>query len=146
MSKLNEIKAKVVECVPSIMELDFGCEFLLVEHGGEQKICGTYVDEVDGVEEIISVDYMHWNGMFRKLPVKDIYKVLGRPIELADVLRTLGQLSDHPTILSTSGEIGKVKDVWGQGFHNCPKWNLSESLENQGEETIDFIHRLLFKE
>lgn len=78
-----------------------------------------------------------------------------RPIRLADVLMVLPETrkqtnpfgheyteSIYYSIATDGAFLWETSDEGSNGMSKC-KWNLYESLEEQDEQTIDFIHELL---
>lgn len=128
MTNLEEVKKKIQEVVPEIMELKFGCKF---------KLKGSnYIDICTGKNE--------WG-------LNDV-EILGRPITLEDVLKAMQSLDDkNPQrhwVINRWGEF--LNDAEGvtplKGFSKVgEKWILGKPLDLQEENTINFLHGILCK-
>ncbi len=150
MTKLQQLKAKIQEAVPEIMELKFGCEVIIQDEEFENKQeIGKFIrlDDKDGkdiwadvaVNRMVLVSgwwkYKVLEGMFVK-------EILGRPITLENVLRAVEK------------ELEDSEDFYvhynGNMFVNPTnvkaEWKLGSPLQDQSEETIDFLHNLIVKE
>lgn len=135
MTKLSE---RIAELVPGIKKLEFGCQvqrypyyvpetlvYLKSYKNGEQEASFIREDAISGTltsrEEIES------------------WVILGRPIQLADVLRAINEAApygysyrvDTDNWLHIEGEMG-------QRF-----WNLATDLDGQSPETKKFLCTLL---
>lgn len=121
-SNLEQLKKKIQEANPEIMEVKFGCE---IRTPFTTYVIGKHTPDKENVIEI-----------------------LGRPIRLADVLLALEneyQAQDKSYAVDGEGTFIFVnKDVemtWVNG-----SWNLkSDSLDKQSPETINFLMELLCK-
>jgi hypothetical protein len=160
--KLSLIREKCIAANPEIVALTFGCEIGITAYDefysgvplviGSTAICKKhkrYKEECYAEEDGCSTtdgavirwgnEEDGWGTMTRK---ESEFKVLGRPIRLADVL--LAILKQDPAnrtklLLESSGQFRQV-------FPNRlgPYWNLrADDLEKQSEETISFLYELL---
>ena len=142
MTKLEQLKKKIVEKVPEIMELKFGCKVWIDDSkkDGEYSIW-EYIGDID----IYSNQDTIWKCLYSTFATNiwsnfqlegKPYVILGREITLADVLRAIDDKINsrsfkvYPNGLLEHG----VKEV---------KWNFSQPLSGQSEETIDFLLTLL---
>jgi len=156
--KIQKIRKACIKANPEIVELKFGCEVMI------RKYKGNDVDMLNGAiskpVQVVSgggytdgFNLVHYINNFGDISVdKDrkpenedgeftygksrIKKIIGRPIRLADIFWTIEFL------------IPKMKIVWdardGLVKNITHKWNLKDdNLENQSEETIEFIYNLL---
>lgn len=137
MTKLNELKEKITEAVPEIMELKFGCE--IETETLKYKHCKSCYQELrEEKKEIIwSINYFikqkkdeiylfNYLDNFQRIDIKEVnLRIIGRPITLEDVL----------VAEKTNLVINRMKIV--------EKWQLNKSLSEQSKETIDFLHKLL---
>ena len=115
--KIEEIRKKAILVNPEIVELKFGCEIKYDNKNVRlvrQGFTGNWL-----LETGLSVD------------ISD-YKIIGRPIRLADVLLAIMRKSDYNN--PTRNETFDLIRLW-----NC----ADDNLENQSEEMITFIHELL---
>lgn len=119
-SNLEIIKEKVIEVVPEILEVKNGC---LVKGGG--------IIWNDGL-------YFNYDEMTDNLDI-DETEIIGRLIQLSDVLRALDLNStDEKTRLSASANYFRID----YKEDSCI-WDLSKPLEEQSEEVLDFLVKLL---
>ncbi len=127
--QLEQLTKKIQELVPEIMELKFGCQLL-------KKNIGVIFNIYSVVER-----HKSGGGYYRtelgdiKFGEIDKYKIIGRPINIEDILladsikrRWTGNLFiDH------SGGLN------GTEYH----WTFGKPLHDQSEETIKFLANLL---
>jgi len=148
MSPLQELQAKIIAAVPSIVELKFGCKLLNKEIGvifnlyqviEEHKLGGGYLRT-----ELGDIDYEEFyqtNG----------YKILGRPILLEDIILTLEELNQNwyiewGTNVNNSIAIKvKTKGSLDPDYEEYTyiKWLLNTPLHLQSEETISELNKLI---
>ena len=137
MNKLQQLEAKIQEAVPSIMELKFGCEVLVqIDDEFREK---NVVSKM-GVNEIgIDVE-----GNFHDIEAikeADFIEILGRPITLEDVLMAIDiSKKKTPLVVGINGEFSEEIQ---NGWKGHETWKLGSPLQDQSEETIDFLHTLL---
>lgn len=153
----EELVKKIIEAVPEIMEVRFGC--LLKPRGGE---CGFIVlaqtkDHVQ-VLNTFAMEYEHigpdgnpiqwvWKSKGANKEIvtfAERFEVLGRPITLEDVLRALIASVDqkfHP-----HSPVQRNRAYQQYTLQILGKWHLGHSLEwhrDNAPETITFLHSLL---
>lgn len=129
MTPYDQLKKKIQEANPEIMELKFGCE----------------VEDFSGVWKVIKIAHngvLAWNGAGVHYIYK--YKILGRPIRLADVLLAMDAKSNTPEGLHFPEE-NQVQTpalyIIGDVIN---RWNLKDdNLDNQSQECKDFLINLL---
>ncbi len=129
----EKLKAAIIEAVPEIMVLKFGCRvrsgtgiYTLIYQKGDEKV---YTNEENMV-----------------LPCNDTLirdEILGRPITLADVLVAIKKQS-----YSFIGLADEKYFVWSDSIsmlflNECPLWNLSTDLDGQSEETKSWLESIL---
>ncbi len=101
---------------------------------GKYLARGIIIRNMTYGEETSVVDIFWERGELERMPITFL-EILGRPITLADVLRTIEKgRSTH------ASRQFKAYLVSGGG----DSWNLSEDLSGQSPETIDFL-AMLFK-
>jgi hypothetical protein len=138
MTLLQEVRAKVIEAVPEIVELKQGCKIVqkyslypwtvvvspVFEEGGESFV---YTTDPNGQRyEKVFLERYSPNANF----IRDI---LGRPVTLADVLLAITFHRNHgPANLG-----GFTRDLLNLG------WKLSLPLDEQDEDAIGFLHKML---
>lgn len=138
-NKLEEIKRIVIIAVPSIMNLEFGCNVLAKKSNRILTICGTYegdpltLDYFRGFPQVLMVDGYVGEGLV---------EILGRKIGIAEILITIRNTPNINLIfyIDDQGHIwNRRKKIKAVSF-----WNLLEDdLTKQSESTINFIHSLL---
>ncbi len=129
-SNLEQLKEIIHKAVPSIMDKEFGCKVVK-----EKKIYKLYGKHkwADKVVIAISID----KGLIQFAP--DTYKILGRDIELSDILIVLEPLHlDFRYYYKDDLHIQFEKDGKLLGI-----WNLTKTLDNQKPEVISFLLTLL---
>ena len=141
---------RIQKLVPSVMELEFGCEVVLYseEYSKNRRILKVLDKRnVVGVDTIVEVCENNSNGVSHiSYVAKNELKILGKPITLAVVLRAVGKQLDEDAweiALNSNGEF--IKD-WGESRHETTGdfWNLSkDNFNDQSEETKSFIGGLL---
>jgi hypothetical protein len=134
----DDIKAKIVELVPDVLEVKFGCTFELVGYSRFQaelfKRFGTKYFVYDGQSRLLCEHgSLEFNDMY--LPHRDKWIIVGAPITLAVVLRAMfvhtNGKSEH-AIRDT--EFTEVMWRW--------KW-ANDNYDQQSDECKHFIGLLL---
>ncbi|KKL61319.1 hypothetical protein LCGC14_2196490 [marine sediment metagenome] len=124
--KVEFIRQQAIKANPEIVELKFGCE-VIIKDGKNGKI----IYESDTGTLVIAG---------RELPITfkgSVTEIIGRPIRLADVLYAIKEKQK----LYHKDLIGLIEDKM---INVMLSWNLKDdNLENQYEETIDFIYKIL---
>lgn len=160
--KLEAVKQKIIEAVPEIMELKFGCEVLITTvegYGNERDVINQsrkVTAEQSHFENLpkyligshyiergyLQTDFSRIagrrgiNGVFRLL------EILGRPIQLADVLVAIekaGKGNTYTLTLYMGGLANFIRTIDLKSFD----WNLSKPLSDQSPELIDFLFDVL---
>lgn len=143
LETLEKVRAKVIEAVPDIMRLGFGCR---VER---------YAGITDTVVRIGTGDHYPFRVMIYR-PERDghvtifdyecnkdeveAWKVIGRPITLADVLRAIEKEKRGGRLKSPNlKRLSEFSDV----LTLIDLWNLALSLNDQEPEVIEFIGKVL---
>jgi hypothetical protein len=133
--KINVIREKCIAANPKIDLLDFGCRVtfkienvtyhaLLVDRVGRDWLVSTAL----GVKQIPD----------------GTLTFLGRPIRFADILLAIESTSNKTIVLDTRARMRGINEAISNGFHSAPQWNLrADDLEQQSEETINFLYELL---
>lgn len=141
MTHLEQIREACIKANPEILKLEFGCVVQMEGVLTPEAIIGTLVNEADIVYKIDTATYHNTS-------LKMIKEILGRPIRLADVLLAINHHSwihdiDVPKVLNLRSDapyqalllVGTLIDKWEKS---------KDDLTLQSEETIDFIHSVLF--
>ncbi len=74
----------------------------------------------------------------------NVFQVLGRPIQLADVLIAISKIPNLYILVSDNGTFHKR--IAPMQHEEVCRWDLYEDLDHQSEATILFIKSLLVKE
>ena len=127
-TKLEQLKEKIWKAIPSILELKFGCRI-------ELNILGKMII-VDNNKTCLWI--INKNGRVQSV-MKNILntcKILGRPIVWDDIALTLE--NDMNWFITRQGRIfykGNEVAIWEWG----------KLLDQQSEETIDFLCKVILK-
>lgn len=129
--KLQYIKSKVVEVCPEVMELSFGCRIegnknhpILLYVG---KSNGQYCLLIQENQELLFVDRLG-------------KEVLGHPITLSHILRTIGKGKTKGLL---SPNIQNIVEFW-EARKVLEYWDFSkENLADQHPETINLVYEIL---
>lgn len=142
MSNLTIVREAVIRVVPEIMELKFGCEVEFIPRDGEmergvimREDLGNLHSPMEGYEVLVG----GFQGRVGFIEREENYKIIGRPIQLADVLIAIGKSEKMAyTTLTLYGT--KVTIVYRGSYCH---WNLSQPLDGQEESTLEFLAELL---
>lgn len=147
------IKQKIQELVPEIMELKFGCEVALkINNGLSEALYKKFREIVFTTGGGVQPKYYCSSRWFKydvldRLKIKDGVEILGRPIQLADVLRAINNSSKTAVAITCHGFflVPSGKNQFGDLPQSPPRidWNLSESFDGQSDECKEFIGQLL---
>lgn len=141
--KLEEVRQAVIRAVPEIVELKEGCVVLVGNakwphtiYGEEDGVYSAYLNKPFPDEELKANAF--YDCEFEKGAIG--LEILGAPIQLADVLRAM----EDPSIVieAATGQFGSITPE-GVYIGGHPIWNLSKPLEDQLEEVVSFIHKIL---
>lgn len=131
----QKLRSVIIEANPSIKDLVFGCE-VEFQTARCDFVCRNYAGN-----PIISFGFMT-----KVVKEKDL-KIIGRPTRLADVLMALPEVSmegDYSCIMyhfpESKNEVAFTFDD-GDIIWNCKE----DNLDNQPEETKQFLYKLLVK-
>lgn len=138
MNKKQILKEYIQKEIPEIMELKFGCEVGYTLRG---KSHWHLVVHKDGDYIWIVASLLGgktWNGSTKKVHIDELNRIHGRPITLEDVLRVFGKIHDNIPFAET------YQKVFRQDLESLLSvWRLGKPLNQQSEETIEFLHDLL---
>lgn len=127
-TKIDAIRQKCIEVNPEIVELKFGCEMTT----SEGNIIFTQSHEGCFYSGVKKSDFSFWNGY--RQPDNNI---IGRPIRLGDILRSIDLRMPHDSTLLSEEQNKCYQLIW--------LWNLIlDDLTLQSPKTIDFIYNLLY--
>ena len=137
--KLKEI---IIKAVPEIVELKFGCRVIIKEKGCVINHLTPYG------EWLFSSNYLGRPAFYNLSEYK--YKIIGRSITLEDVLVASKFITPKKT-LCVDGYGLFSWEYWETSEIDCGKWEeiegvewqLNQPLDNQSEQTIEFLYNLL---
>ena len=135
MTKLQQVRAKIIEAVPEIMELKFGCR------GMYKKTISCDFIGLSAAGNFIWTWQTGKYALNKTLKNLNDVEILGRPIRLADVLIAIvaSSMYDGFGIEMLSGTVS-----FSHANGGYAKWNLhKDSLDDQNEELVDFLHTIL---
>lgn len=172
---LKAVREAVVRAVPEILELKFGCVIedqrypdngrlytIVAECGicfkhkrcdGERETC----DVVDGKYAISSgEDYDDFGYRAADIKTEDIdkgkdWKVIGRPIRLADVLRAIAEAqvsNGEPYLVDAAGQFYDIRQQKAVGYLTSndvlAQWPLpDDNLDHASPECVAFLYSIL---
>ena len=137
MTNLEKVRAKVIEAVPEILELKFGCRVSFQRYPGK-IVYGTIANKTRQFNVLID------GRLTPETHPKEIFTIIGRPITLADVLRAMKKKQSFWLEKSVCGfpEFKKSIGAFVEGEEK-DTWNLAEDLDHQSEETIKSLVDIL---
>ena len=142
MKNYEKLKQIIIKANPSILELKFGCEVEVEKEKGfilqkypisppllnEQSTYDIWLRDACGVVE----RYKSW------------FKILGRPIRLADILLAIQkQEKDNKNKWTNKSQISLLEESIKLLFTDKIKWDLTKDLDNQSDETKQFLQDIL---
>ena len=134
MTTYEKLHSRIVELVPEIVELKFGCGVEYKNYPARGEVIYVQQDEVYTNMDVTTPKKAH------------LFKIIGRPITLEDVLMAIGEFSKNNNI-----DVGKLLEVRSDMPYQAmalvaaivEKWHLGKPLEQQDEETLLFIGKIL---
>jgi hypothetical protein len=140
MENYDKLKSIIQQANPSILELKFGCEII----SGKTRMMIISQNGKQAMLWHIELDEPYYNSG------STIYdKILGRSIQLADVLLVLAK-TDESFYIRHDGMFFKWEKFTegGSGHHGVEstyiQWNLKDdNLDHQSDETKQFLIDLL---
>lgn len=153
MTTLEKVRAKVIEAVPGIMELNDGC---IISLSNDEGVDYTIFNELNGFYKGILVGgFIYPNGFAGPQWIEvgllqshpNWFEIEGRPITLADVLRAM---SNNNVWLDCKND-GKDGEDARLYFRKAPEgewnmsiaWNLALPLDEQEPEVLEFLAKIL---
>lgn len=138
--KREAIRAKCIELNPEILELKPGCMVQYGDYKDRQRVVAVTGD--DGVWSSMQVSFHRFKDCPAEIITlfpQDEIEVIGRPVRLADVLLTC---FSGPVNFKAFTSLGHESFIIA--LCNGGTWNLRrDSLDDQSDETIDFLYSLL---
>lgn len=132
MTHHDLIKQKIQSLVPEIMELKFGCELLL--HNEARPLPkAVYVWQLNDKKSHYEV--FRENGLMVSVCKDEIKQILGRPIQLADIIYCLyiGEFDDEATLKAEQEKVHQL----------CVMWNPKFDFDGQSDGCKEFVGGLL---
>ena len=144
----EETIKRIQELVPSVMELEFGCEVILYseEYSKNRRILKVLDKRhISGIDTIVEVCENNSNGVsYIFYPTKNELKILGKPITLSVVLEAIREANVGFVFVTHSGTLHKKIGIEDTAHTYLGIWNLSkDNFNDQSEETKAFISNLL---
>lgn len=140
-NKREEVRKKIIEAVPSILDLKFGCE-VIIDKGFKRTV---FLNEFRDDEDCDRISHILTEadriGMVQLSPVESLVEIIGRPIQLADVLIAINKNHEWGIGLNP-GMHFEVHSAFDVNVSKC-SWNLSLDFDHQSDQIIDFLHELL---
>ena len=140
--KYNALKEKIIECVPEIMELKDGC-IIEDEYGNKYSFIRREKSTSVEHEKYWIAAYDTKARLVRHGLEEEELKILGRSIQLADVLRACGESKiicglsvTHEGNIMLYAHLGEwdVTDII---------WNLAKPLHEQEDSVLEFLYKLI---
>lgn len=130
--RIEAVRRACVRANPEIVELKFGCDIV-----DENKHRYTFLHF--SPMQLAAMDFTTAN-VFDGEVVRGITfrisktKIIGRPVRLADVLLAIEKK-----------DAGYGEEEWmlNRMMFGSDKWNLLKDMEDQSDETLEFISRML---
>lgn len=132
--KNDFVKDKIVEAVPEIMELKFGCQFY-DETDYPMTLVDLILDKKDRIIKLRTITCDIQNTRHGTPIDISHYKIIGRPITLEDVLRAGKKLTLY---VNSKGQIN-TKNTLENKWHWC-NWHLGKTFDEQPQQTKDFLY------
>ena len=136
--KLQQLKEVIQKAVPEIMELKRGCKYLYTDRTASEG----YVKQVEYIcggghfKKEKGVGYFMSNAQWRKMD-----KITGRNITLEDCLIAINKNQKSHYVVCSDGEFSEPTP---EGIYRFSRfWQFNEPLQNQSDETLEFIFNLL---
>lgn len=158
--KLEAVRAKIIAACPDVMELKFGCKIdpqnkalgigILIEQKKTEECISWHIfyPEMDNsVAE--GLDSKEYNTYWHK-GCKPNYKILGSPIGIAEVLKSINKMSRFYYGVGSSGHfieyiLGQYNLIESEKLGRFVKWNFEKNnLNDQSEEVISFLYSIFY--
>ena len=147
-NKLKELTKEIQKANPSILEFNFGCN-VEINVFTEKIWTIVVVDDRNLIVKPFGIDNVDVD--LQTVDVKFITKTIGRPIQLEDVLiaidkkrYSIGVHCNGEFIDIENGGKWHFPEEW-EKLKEFPAWQFNKSLDNQSEETWDFLHNIICK-
>lgn len=144
---IQEIREKCIEFNPSIIDLQFGCK---AKKGDEDMTyIGYFLDRTSWGNGEMMYSFLKDDGIIFRCMSDDLgrFPLIGREIRLADILLAISSSKGDEAWEYAIDSLGRFMRDWGESRHEALSrhWDIrNDSLDSQSEDTISFIHSLLF--
>lgn len=153
LEKYNQLVEKIVEAVPEIKELKMGCR---VKHKDftdcfhECNVPNGIIVRIEKQDRGLNFYYIEDGSRVHDEEISCCGKIIGRPIQLADVMRAINSLGDTKKTYAISQEgkffsIRYIPTLLDYEVKYYSKWDLSLPLDQQNDEVKEFLYNLLVK-
>lgn len=143
--QLDLIRQKAIEANPDILDLKFGCEIERPDHARHYRV----IEDIGWGNNqkrvwVNSVPFGAMDMPFERaknalLNGDEEWKIIGRPIRLADVLLAL---NNHKSVREPDKHEWQIYGLCNDAFPRS--WNLrKDDLSEQSDECISFLYELL---
>jgi hypothetical protein len=145
MTKRDQVRAAIIKAVPEIVELKFGCQIKRFENTVDTVVKIESFADGKHVAHLVKADGDPLSYGPRTIDIEN-WKILGRPIRLADVLVAIEEA--HKYRSDYEGRrvaIELVVATYEGGYFTRDRyWNLrADSLDDQSPKCIEFLHSIL---
>ncbi len=153
-SLYNKVRDAIVEVIPDIMDVKFGCRIRskIQGYGVIEGKAARQRGEKEDTFVCMPADSVKRNTLGSFFCPMSGMKVLGRPITLEDVLRAMDK-NDNAEGVSVNRDgrfvnilydVSEQKEIYND--KNYPYWRLGKPLHDQSNECIEFLASVLRKE
>ena len=135
MTTYEKLHSRIVELIPDIKKLELGCE--VIAHNR----LFTYTSPRLGGDGVHVLTDSNAPDIIER---GDITEIIGRPITLEDVLMAMDKANFHESPeLTCEGQFAYYEPELGEFCLTGKWWHLGKPLEQQDEETLLFISKIL---
>ncbi len=132
----DKITAKIRELLPDTQKLEFGCEVVY-----DRRTC-KYLTHVEGFCDVM-LPPKYDKGILQVTNPR--LKILGRPLQLHDILRAIGKVrAGFDWAVTVDGRIiqnqGGVTSIFIASDY---RWNLSTDWNGQSDEVKEFVGKII---
>ncbi len=138
MSPLSQLKEKIYAACPELKEPSFGCRFQFPNGGA----LGTFLNSKEWKRAKFLVNLVDLPPHYDELKWDDFegVELLGKPIELAHVLRAINFKLPSGHWVTTAEYLCFYE---ADTDNELCIWNLSKDLSGQSPETVQFLLDIL---
>lgn len=138
MGKIKELREIIIKANPEIVELKFGCRLKNKYQSDDNPYqIKTFIKKSGKLYKCREFD----GRDFHSEP--DTFEIIGRPITLVDVLKSMQGKSTKCIGVDMNGYFLNTNLQATDLIQLDDRWDLSKDLDNQPKETLTFLHNLL---